>query len=132
MRNLLIWFAGILADEVKKRLLEADVKAAVLNLQPGDKIILRHPRALSESACTRLTQQVEELFPGHKAIVLEEGLDIGTVRISNCKCQVCEHMIPVNSKTDSLVICPVCKTRHKTAATSDGEIYLVMENSGGR
>lgn len=81
MKKILMWFAGLIADEIKKRLLEADVKVRVLNLQPGDKIVLRHPKHLSELAVDRLKQQVEELFPGHKAIILEEGMDIKIARM---------------------------------------------------
>lgn len=80
MKRILSWFAGLIADEIKKRLLEANVKATILKLEPGDKIILRCPKVLSDSAHMRLKEQVEEMFPGHRAVVLEEGLDIKVAR----------------------------------------------------
>lgn len=83
MKNLLNWFAGILADEIKKRLLEADVKISILSLKPGDRIILRHSKHLSDNAHARLTQQAEEIFLGHKVVVLEEGMDIKVCRMKD-------------------------------------------------
>lgn len=80
MKKILSWFAGLLADEIKKRLLEADAKVRVLNLQPGDTIVLRHPKHLSDLATDRLKQQMEELFPENKVIILEEGMDIKVTR----------------------------------------------------
>lgn len=76
MKNIFVWFAGILADEIKKRLLEADVKVSLLNLEPGDRIILRAQTRLPDSAYKRIQQQIEELFPGHRAVILDEGLEL--------------------------------------------------------
>lgn len=76
MKKIISWFAGILADEIKTRLLEADVKATILNLQPGDKIILRTKKHISDFAYERLKTQVEELFPGRHVIILEEDSEI--------------------------------------------------------
>ncbi len=81
MKKLFIWFAGILADEVKKGLLEADTKSSLLKIQPGDTIIITAPGSLSDLAYERISQTVQEVFPGHKVIVLEEGLKIITARI---------------------------------------------------
>ena len=76
MKKIVLWFAGILADEIKKKLLDTDVKISILNLQPGDRVILRCKTHLSDIAHDHLKQSLEELFPGHLAIVLEEDVEI--------------------------------------------------------
>lgn len=137
MKNILVWFAGILADEIKKRLLEADVKVAVLNLQPGDKIILRYPRRLSGDVRAHLTERVEELFPGHQAVVLEEGMEIGVARIEErlddaepgiaegtfFYCQFCEATVLDSWVTRAdigyRVKCPTCKRGFNVISRND-------------
>jgi hypothetical protein len=76
MKKIVLWFASILADEIKKKLLDTDVKISILNLQPGDRLILRCKTHLSDSAHDHLKKSLEELFPGHLAIVLEEDVEI--------------------------------------------------------
>ena len=88
MNKILVWFAGLVADEIKKRLLADDVKLSILNLQPGDRVILRSRRRVSDSAYEHLKQSVEELFPGHRVVILEEGLEIFVARDKENKIEV--------------------------------------------
>lgn len=53
---------------------------SVLRLEPGDTVVLRTSALLAETDAARMRQIMEEHFPGHRCIVLEDGLELGVVR----------------------------------------------------
>lgn len=53
----------------------------------GDVIILSYPGSLSRDAIGNIQKIAEQTFPGHKIIILEEGLKIGVVGASEVKGQ---------------------------------------------
>jgi hypothetical protein len=52
---------------------------AKLELNPGDTIILKVAGKLSYEMIERLKNQIESFSPGHKALVLDQGLDLSVV-----------------------------------------------------
>ncbi len=43
---------------------------------PGDTLVFRHPRRLSESAIANMLTGIRAAFPDNRAIVLEEGMSV--------------------------------------------------------
>ncbi len=68
-------FAAAVAKEIGIQVFEI----AKLDLKPGDRIILRTKKVLSEKAYENIQASAEQIFPGHQVIVLEEGLGIEIV-----------------------------------------------------
>lgn len=55
----------------------------VMRLLPGDTLVLRVDRALSQEVADRITKTVEPLIPdGVKVLVLERGMSLEVVRAS--------------------------------------------------
>jgi hypothetical protein len=52
----------------------------VLRIEPGDVLVMKIPGCLSVAQHERLHAAFEEVFPGYKAIVIEDGADLGVVR----------------------------------------------------
>jgi hypothetical protein len=92
------WIEGSLAGEIELGVIEfahnmaASIRAgkiatdepgpfeiARLDLRPGDVLVLRSPEPLSQATVARITAFIENKFPGHKAIVLENGLSLGVM-----------------------------------------------------
>ena len=76
MKKFLLWFAGILADEIKRKLLDTNAKISVLNLQPGDRVLLRCKTHLSSFEEDHISQVMKELFPGHQIVILNDDAEI--------------------------------------------------------
>jgi len=55
----------------------SDVRRIVL--APGDTIVLFIPERLSSTAYKWLSESMEGIFPGHRVIVLESGMDMCVV-----------------------------------------------------
>lgn len=51
-----------------------------LRIQPGDILIMRVPGELPLVAHESIRTQLKELFPGHKCLVLEFGLELNVAR----------------------------------------------------
>lgn len=56
-----------------------DAEVQTLQLVPGATLVLMHPHVLSVTAMERLRAHMQELFPGHRCIILEEGMRVGVV-----------------------------------------------------
>lgn len=53
----------------------------VMRLLPGDTLVLRVDRALSQETAVRITKTVEPLIPeGVKVLVLDRGMSLEVVR----------------------------------------------------
>lgn len=53
----------------------------VMRLLPGDTLVLRVDRAISQEVADRITKTVEPLIPeGVKVLVLERGMSLEVVR----------------------------------------------------
>jgi hypothetical protein len=52
----------------------------VLELKPGDIIVLKHGGRLPEIAHRRIRESFQHIAPFHKVIILEEGMEIGVLR----------------------------------------------------
>lgn len=49
---------------------------AVLNIKPGDVLVIHVRRSLQPQREINLRKQVEEQFPGHKCLVLQDGMTL--------------------------------------------------------
>lgn len=54
-----------------------------LELKDGDFIVLKYKGQLSEKAYNNIQDFMKTSFPQNKCIVLEEGMDIGTIGANN-------------------------------------------------
>ena len=50
-----------------------------LALKPGDTIVLQSDQEISDETAVRLRNYVEQFLPGHKVLVLGDGLKIGVL-----------------------------------------------------
>jgi len=50
------------------------------DLQPGDTLVVEVKGQMVPEAAARITALVEQVFPGHKAIVLTEGTKLTVMR----------------------------------------------------
>lgn len=62
--------------------LEGVDRMKVLDLQPGDVIVLECAGVLSREACRQIEERLAATLPGHKAIVLTEGMRITAARVA--------------------------------------------------
>lgn len=53
---------------------------AKLHLEPGDIVVVKFPRLLTEAAARQLREIFDRLLPGYKGFILEQGGDIEVVR----------------------------------------------------
>lgn len=53
---------------------------SVLRLEPGDTLVFRTRDMPSSDQIAQFSRTVEREFPGHKCIVLTDGMEIGVVR----------------------------------------------------
>lgn len=57
-------------------------EARRLRVEPNDVLVLLCPHRLTDVAISRLNEQFEELFPGVKKIVLEGGMDMAAISMT--------------------------------------------------
>ena len=50
-----------------------------LALKPGDVLVLKCPGKVSYDTAEKLRDMIETQFPGHKALVLDDGLELGVI-----------------------------------------------------
>lgn len=53
----------------------------ILRLQEGDVLLLRAPKRLSDEEAATLVDGIEATFPGHRALVVEDGIELTVARI---------------------------------------------------
>lgn len=69
-----------MTDAENAEIVETLEHLAVVNVQPGDILVLRHPEELSAEQAVFLREHVEEIFPGHQCVVLSGGLELAVAR----------------------------------------------------
>jgi hypothetical protein len=52
-----------------------------LRLQEGDVLLLQAPGRLTDEESAIMIEQIEAMFPGHRALVLESGVALTVARI---------------------------------------------------
>lgn len=62
------------------RLKNTTAEVKVLRIQPGDVLIARVPGPITTVVAEHLRDQVAREFPGHKCLVLSEGLELDVAR----------------------------------------------------
>lgn len=55
-------------------------RVRVLSLKPGDVLVLRYDRELSEDEAHQAAEILRREFPGHRGLVLDDGAEIVVVR----------------------------------------------------
>ncbi len=66
---------GNLARKIDALSMLQEMKVSVLSLKPGDTLILKHPKRLSDLACDHIKTSVQQKF-GCECLILEEGMDV--------------------------------------------------------
>lgn len=56
----------------------------VLRLQEGDVLLFQAPQRLSDYEAATMVEQIEATFPGHRALVVENGVELTVARIGGC------------------------------------------------
>lgn len=53
---------------------------SVVRLEPGDVIVFRSPHPLTVEDTVRITEAFEAGFPGHRSLVVSDGLEVSVLR----------------------------------------------------
>lgn len=56
-----------------------------LQLLPGDVIVISVDQSVSEENASRITSEFEGLAPGHKCVVLSDGMRVSTLNTETTK-----------------------------------------------
>lgn len=59
-------------------------EARILRLQEGDVLLFQAPKRLTDEDAAVLVERIEATFPGHRALVLEGGIELTVARIGSC------------------------------------------------
>lgn len=65
--------------ELSSVLTNEESTAEYMEVQAGDVLVFTAPSRLSQSTLDGLQKRVEQLFPGVKALILDEGLQLDQV-----------------------------------------------------
>lgn len=49
-------------------------------LEPGDKLLVRHPKRISQAAAEAITANLKREFPDHMVMFMDDGLELAVVR----------------------------------------------------
>lgn len=52
----------------------------VLRLEPDDVLVFTHPTPMSAACADHIKKRLSEVFPGHRAVVLDQGSGLGVIR----------------------------------------------------
>jgi hypothetical protein len=80
MNSLLNRIAKWFFDRLIERLGLGEIQVAVMDLQPGDIILVKSEKVISAEAWIRLKEDLSEIFPNHLVLALEDTLDLAIVR----------------------------------------------------
>jgi len=56
----------------------------ILRLQEGDVLLFQSPRCLTDKEADVLVKRIGAAFPGHRALVVEGGVELAVARIEAC------------------------------------------------
>jgi hypothetical protein len=78
-----VW--AVLAGDLERELIEAlrpEFRIARINVKKGDTLVVRCPkdRHLSDEMRDQLREAVELVFPNTPCLILEDGLELATIR----------------------------------------------------
>lgn len=62
----------------------ADVElpeARILRLQEGDVLLFQAPKRFTDEESAVMVERIEATFPGHRALVVEDGIKLTVARI---------------------------------------------------
>jgi hypothetical protein len=69
-----------MSDAIDTELLPIVQAATVIQIQPGDIVVLMCDKLVSDRVRGDLREATERIFPGHLAVVLDGGLKLGFCR----------------------------------------------------
>jgi hypothetical protein len=53
----------------------------ILRLREGDVLLFQAPQRLSDNEAATMVEQIEATFPGHRALVVENGVEVTVARM---------------------------------------------------
>lgn len=56
-------------------------EAKILRLQEGDALLFQAPKHLSDHEAETLVEQVQRVFPGHRALIVDGDIKVTVARI---------------------------------------------------
>lgn len=56
-------------------------EARILRLQEGDVLLFQARQRLTDEESANLVERIEATFPGHRALVVESGVELTVARI---------------------------------------------------
>jgi hypothetical protein len=71
-----MWFKRNKSDSIQIR---------TIQLGPEDIIVLRHSGCISEMATLHLRENMAKHFPGHKCLILEDGMQLDVLHPEKAK-----------------------------------------------
>lgn len=58
-------------------------EAKILRLQEGDVLLFQAPKRLGDDEASTMVERIEATFPGHRALVIENGIELTVARIGD-------------------------------------------------
>jgi hypothetical protein len=65
-----------MSDEIEIKLPDL----ARVALEPGDKILVRYPKRITQAAAEAISANLNKIFPDHAVMILDDGLDLAVIR----------------------------------------------------
>lgn len=56
----------------------------ILRLQEGDVLLFQTPGRLTDEESADMVDRIQAVFPGHRGLVLENGVELTVARIGGC------------------------------------------------
>lgn len=56
-------------------------EARILRLRKGDVLLFQAPKRLSDEEAATMVERIKATFPGHRALVVEDGVELTVARI---------------------------------------------------
>lgn len=53
----------------------------ILRLQEGDVLLFQSPLRLTDEEAAEMVERIQATFPGHRALVVENGVEVTVARI---------------------------------------------------
>lgn len=59
-------------------------EARILRLQEGDVLLFQSRLRLTDEEAAEMVERIQATFPGHRALVVENGVEVTVARIGGC------------------------------------------------
>lgn len=95
---------------------------SVVNIEPGDVIVLQHRQRLTSLALEHIGKAMRRVFPDNEFMILEDGVTMDVYRpalttepVTRITCYRCRHVFDIEPcKSLDQNLCPQCAAAKET------------------